>query len=105
VYGTGASDFTADAADDLKHTIADVRAAEAQMSMDEARTQAITLAGAADETESAQAEHALLDMGYKALPAIIAVCDSSDQAGRIRLAPVIHDLSLPTLTPTDPDQE
>jgi len=105
VYGLDAADFTSDAADDLKHTIADVRAAEARLTTDDARTQALTLAGAVDDTEAAAAEHTLLDMGYKALPTIVTVRDSCDQAGRIRLGPVIHDLSLPALAPTDPDQE
>ena len=105
VFGRAAADFTSDAADDLKHTIADVRAAEAHMVSDDVRTQALTLAAAADDTEAQAAEHALLDMGYKALPTLVSVRDSSDPAGRIRLAPVIRDLSLPALTPTDPDQE
>jgi len=45
------------------------------------------------------------DHGIVARISLLSVIDPSRQAGRIRLGPVVPNLSLPTLSPADPDQE
>ncbi|HTW93893.1 MAG TPA: hypothetical protein VMD30_03800 [Tepidisphaeraceae bacterium] len=97
VYMAAQSDLGSSGIDDLKGQISDTRQAEAAVTNDAATLQAQTLAGAADDTEADQAEQALEEMGFKALPAIKKVYDSADASGKDRLKPAIDALSLPSM--------
>jgi len=57
-----------------------------------------TLIRAADDTELDQAEHAILDMGPKSLPALDHALSAADVIGRARLQKVIDAVSPPTFT-------
>jgi hypothetical protein len=95
VHLESADDLGLDGLADLKSTISDTRSAEAQVTSQQARTQAIALSQAADGTEADQAEHTLLEMGPKALDAIKSVLAGASDIGRARLARVIK-----AITPT-----
>ena len=85
--------------DDAKYTITSTRQAEAQFNPDDAKVQVQTLLNAADDTEQAEAEHAIQEMGPKALPALNhAFADAQDNEDRARLNKMIDAVSPPTLT-------
>ena len=86
-----------DGLDDLKYTISDTRGAEAALDPKDANLQAQTLVRAADETEAGQAEHALDEMGPKALDAVKSVAASANDEGRARLDRVIDSISPPPI--------
>jgi len=97
VYMAADSDLGTTGLDDLKQQISDTRQAEAAVTDADATLQAQTCAGAADDTEADQAEQALEQMGFKALPAIQKVYDSSDADGKQRLKEAIDALALPAM--------
>jgi hypothetical protein len=86
---------------DLKYTISDTRAAEAAFDKADAKVQAQTLVRAADETEADQAEHALLEMGPKAVEMLRRVSANANDQGRARLGRVIDAVSPPPLNAAD----
>jgi hypothetical protein len=90
-------DLGPDGVADLKRQIADTRAAEAQFSEDQARTQARTLADAADETEADGAEQALEGMGFKAESAVEVVMRNVGEARKERLRRVLNVIALPAI--------
>jgi len=98
VHLESADDLGKEGLADLKYTISDTRAAEAAFDKDDAKVQAQTLVGAADETEADQAEHALLEMGPKALGVLRSVAANASDAGRARLDRVIEAVSPPPIT-------
>jgi hypothetical protein len=57
-----------------------------------------TLINAADDTEQDQAEHAILEMGPKALPTLKQLLSGADDVARVRLQKVIDALSPPAIT-------
>jgi hypothetical protein len=101
VHLESADDLGKDGLADLKYTISDTRAAEAAFDKDDAKVQAQTLIRAADETEADQAEHALLEMGPKALGILRSVAANASDAGRARLNRVIEAVSPPPITAGD----
>jgi hypothetical protein len=90
-------DLDADGVADLKHQISDVRSAEAQFVAADAQTQATVLANAADATEAQEAEHALLEMGFKAADTIKAVEKGASAEGQIPLKRVVDAISPPSI--------
>lgn len=90
-------DLDADGVADLKHQISDVRAAEGQFVAVDAQTQATVLANAADATEAQDAEHALLEMGFKAADTIKAVEQGVSAQGQIPLKRVVDAISPPPI--------
>jgi hypothetical protein len=90
-----ADDLGADGIDSIKSTISQARSSESQFKEDEAKTQAHTLATAADETEAGDAAHALMEMGVKAIPAIQAEISTADDEAKVRLRQVEKQLSPP----------
>jgi hypothetical protein len=82
---------------DLKYTVSNTRAAEGAFNADDAKLQAQTLVRAADDTEADQAEHALMEMGPKAVDAIKTVAASASDEGRQRLDRLINSLSPPPI--------
>jgi len=95
-----------DSADDLgteglanaKFAVSSTRAAEAQFNSDDARVQVQTLVSAYDDTEEQQAEQAVLDMGYKALPILKDALAKADDAGKAKLQKVIAEVAPPPLS-------
>jgi hypothetical protein len=87
----------ADGLADAKYTVTTTRAAEAQFNADDAKTQAETVVNAADDTEEQQAEHALTEMGPKALPVIKAEIAKADEDGKAKLAKIVTQLMPPGL--------
>ena len=83
--------------EDAKYTISSTRAAEAQFKADDAKLQAQTMINAADDTEEAQAEHALMEMGPKVVPVLEDLMKSAEADARSRLQQVIRAVSPPTL--------
>jgi hypothetical protein len=92
-----ASDLGNDGIEDAKYTVTSTRAAEAQFKADDAKLQAQTLVNAQDDTEENQAEHALLEMGPKAIGALTAYKSEVDDQGRTRIQKVIRQLSPPSI--------
>jgi len=92
-----ASDLGAEGLQDAKYTITSTRAAEAQFSADDAKLQAQTVINAADDTEEVQAEHALLEMGPKAIPVLTDAMSQAGPDGKTRLQKVIRALAPPSL--------
>jgi hypothetical protein len=90
-------DLDADGMADLKRQIADVRAAEAAFNPADAQVQANVLANAADATEAQEAEHALLEMGPKALTVIQAAAAQAPPAGQTRLTRIAQAVSPPSI--------
>jgi CBS-domain-containing membrane protein len=97
VYLESMDDIGSDGLDDAKYTISSTRAAEAQFSADDARTQAETVINAADDTEQSQAEQALLDMGPKALPVLKDEMGKAGDVEKERLRKVIDAVSPPSI--------
>ncbi|MGA3066196.1 MAG: hypothetical protein ABSF29_05035 [Tepidisphaeraceae bacterium] len=97
VHIESSADLGKDGLADLRQQIADTRAAEVQFSADQARTQATTLATAADDTEADQAEQALLAMGIKAIPIIQEVQKGATDLGKTQLQRVIDTLAVPAI--------
>ena len=91
------SDLGTDGIEDAKYTVTSTRAAEAQLKADDAKLQAQTLVNAQDDTEESQAEHALLEMGPKAIPTLTAYMSQIDEAGQSRIRKVIRQLSPPSI--------
>jgi hypothetical protein len=92
-----ASDLGQDGLDDAKYTVTSTRAAEAQFKPDDAKIQVQTLVNAQDDTEESQAEHALLEMGPKAIPTLKAFMSQLDEEGQSRIQKVIRQLSPPSI--------
>jgi hypothetical protein len=92
-----ASDLGADGLQDAKYTVTSTRAAEAQFNADDAKLQAQTIINAADDTEEVQAEHALLEMGPKAIPVLTDAMSQAGPDGKARLQRVIRALAPPSL--------
>ncbi|MGD0388468.1 MAG: hypothetical protein ABSC42_05875 [Tepidisphaeraceae bacterium] len=92
-----ASDLGAEGLEDAKYTVTSTRAAEAQFNADDAKLQAQTMINAADDTEEVQAEHALLEMGSKAIPVLSDAMSQAGADGKTRLQKVIRALSPPSL--------
>jgi hypothetical protein len=92
-----ASDLGADGLEDAKYTVTSARAAEAQFSADDAKLQAQAMIYAADDTEEVQAEHALLEMGPKAIPVLTDAMSQASPDGKARLQKLIRSLAPPTL--------
>jgi hypothetical protein len=97
VHLESAYDLGADGLEDAKYTISSTRAAEAQFKADDAKLQVQTMINAADDTEESQAEHALMEMGPKAVPVLEDAMPQADQEDRARLQRVIRAVSPPTL--------
>jgi hypothetical protein len=93
-----ASDLGAEGLEDAKYTVTSTRAAEAQFNADDAKMQAQTMVNAADDTEEVQAEHALLEMGPKAIPALTDAMSQAGPDGKLRLQKVIRAIAPPTLS-------
>jgi hypothetical protein len=93
-----ASDLGAEGLEDAKYTVTSTRAAEAQFNADDAKLQAQTMINAADDTEEVQAEHALLEMGPKAIPVLADAMSQAGPDGKARLQKVIRALAPPSLT-------
>ncbi|HSV16462.1 MAG TPA: hypothetical protein VLI90_19525 [Tepidisphaeraceae bacterium] len=83
-------------AEAFKQLLAETRKAEAALTDDQVKAQALALANAEDDTEAQQAEDTLLDMGPKAVPAIRSVLESSTPIGKHRLEKIIKDVTPPT---------
>jgi hypothetical protein len=83
------------AAEAFKQLFAETRKAEAGLTDDQVKAQALALANAEDDTEAQQAEDTLIDMGPKALPAVRAMLDSTTSAGKRRLEKIIKELTPP----------
>lgn len=92
-----ASDLGPDGIDDAKYTVTSTRAAEAQFKADDAKIQVQTLVNAQDDTEESQAEHALLEMGPKAIPTLTAYASQLDEEGQARIQKVMRELSPPSI--------
>jgi hypothetical protein len=92
-----ADDLGTDGIDSIKNTISQTRSSESQFKQDEAKTQAHTLATAADDTEAGDAGHALVEMGVKAIPAIQAEILTADDEAKQRLSAVVKQLSPPPI--------
>jgi hypothetical protein len=90
-------DLGPDGIADLRHQIADTRAADSQFSPEQARLQARTLARAADETEADQAEQTLENMGYRAIASIEHVMKSVSETGKARLQRVLNAIQVPPI--------
>jgi hypothetical protein len=93
-----ASDLGNEGIEDAKYTVTSTRAAEGQFKVDDARLQAQTLVNAQDDTEEGQAEHALLEMGPKAIDALKAYMSEVDDQGKARIQRVIRQLLPPSIT-------
>jgi len=91
-------DLGAEGLADAKYTISSTRQAEAQFNADDAKVQVQTLMSAADDTEQDQAEHAILEMGPKALPALNHALATADDVGKTRLQKIADAISPPTIT-------
>jgi hypothetical protein len=83
---------------DAKYTITSTRQAEAQFNADDAKVQVQTLINAADDTEQDQAEHAIEEMGPKALPLLNHALSAADEVAKARLQKAIDAVSPPTIT-------
>jgi hypothetical protein len=92
-----ASDLGSDGIDDAKYTVTSTRAAEAQFKADDAKIQVQTLVNAQDDTEESQAEHAILEMGPKAIPTLKTFMSQLDEEGQARVQKVIRQLSPPSI--------
>jgi hypothetical protein len=97
VHLESVDDLGKEGLEDLKYTVSNTRAAEGAFNADDAKLQAQTLVRAADDTEADQAEHALMEMGPKAVDAIQTVAASASDAGRQRLDRLIDSLSPPPI--------
>jgi hypothetical protein len=98
VHLESAYELGTDGLEDAKYTISSTRAAEAQFKADDAKLQAQTMVNAADDTEEAQAEHALIEMGPKVVPVLEDLMKTADPDARSRLQKVIRAVSPPTLS-------
>jgi hypothetical protein len=98
VHLESTDDLGAEGLADAKYTISSTRQAEAQFNADDAKVQVQTLINAADDTEQDQAEHAILEMGPKALPTLKQLLSGADDVARVRLQKVIDALSPPAIT-------
>jgi hypothetical protein len=83
---------------DAKYTISSTRQAEAQFNAVDAKLQVQTLINAADDTEQDQAEHAIMEMGPKALAVLNQALSAADDVAKARLQKVIDAVSPPTIT-------
>jgi hypothetical protein len=95
VYRLTDEEATDEAVKDLQQRIDAVRKADAAFSDKDAKFQAETLANAVDETEAADADKALVQMGPKALPAVKEQMPNANAAGKTRLQRIVDDLSPP----------
>jgi hypothetical protein len=84
------------AAEAFKQLLAETRKAEASLTDDQVKAQALALADAEDDTEAQQAEDTLMDMGPKALPVVRATLESTTPIGKRRLGKIIKELTPPS---------
>lgn len=98
VHLESAHDLGSDGLEDAKYTISSARAAEAQFKAEDARLQAQTMISAADDTEESQAEHALMEMGFKVAPILQEAMSQADGSSRARLQRILRAVSPPTLS-------
>lgn len=84
--------------EDAKYTISSTRQAEAQFNADDAKVQVQTLIDAADDTEQEEAEHAILEMGPKALTTLKHALTTADTVDKARIQKMIDAVSPPSLT-------
>lgn len=91
-------DLGTDGFEDAKYTISSTRQAEAQFNADDAKVEVQTLISAADDTEQAEAEHAILEMGPKALPTLKHALKNADDVDKARIQKMIDAVSPPSLT-------
>jgi hypothetical protein len=90
-------DLGAEGLADAKYTITSTRQAEAQFNADDAKVQVQTLINAADDTEQDQAEHAIEEMGPKALPLLNHALSTADEVAKARLQKAIDSVSPPPI--------
>jgi hypothetical protein len=98
VHLESTDDLGAEGLADAKYTISSTRQAEAQFNPDDAKVQVQTLINAADDTEQDQAEHAITEMGPKALPALKQALSTADDVAKVRLQKIIDAVSPPAIT-------
>jgi hypothetical protein len=98
VHLESTDDLGAEGLADAKYTISSTRQAEAQFNPDDAKVQVQTLINAADDTEQDQAEHAILEMGPKALPALEKALPAADDIAKVHLQKIIDAVSPPAIT-------
>jgi hypothetical protein len=78
--------------DAFKQLVEETRKADASLTDDQMKTQALAYANAQDDTEADQAQETLEQMGIKAVPMIRQVMSVSNDVGKQRLAAVIKEL-------------
>ena len=98
VHLESVDDLGAEGLADAKYTISSTRQAEAQFNADDAKLQVQTLINAADDTEQDQAEHAIMEMGPKALAVLNQALSAADDVAKARLQKVIDAVSPPAIT-------
>jgi hypothetical protein len=92
--------------DAFKQLVEETRKADADLTDDQIKTQALAYANAQDDTEAEQAQDALEQMGLKAIPVIRDAMTEANDIGRQRLSTVIKDLTPPGETrPTTQPQK
>ena len=95
VYVADAKDFDANDRADLKRVIADVRKSESGAVEKQITQQVHAAAFAEDETEAAEAEDAIRQMGTKALPELQKALPDAPSAGKTRVKRLIDELTPP----------
>jgi hypothetical protein len=93
----GEADMNSETINDLKAFAAKTRSAP-PVSNDQLVAQVDTVAIAHDDTEAAEAEKAITDIGPVAVPMLEARMKSANDAGKTRLRHLIDDLSPPALS-------
>jgi hypothetical protein len=91
-------DLGTEGLEDAKYTVSSTRQAEAQFNADDAKVQVQTLVEAADDTEEQEAEHAILEMGPKALPTLKNALTTAETVDKARIQKMIDGVSPPSLT-------
>jgi hypothetical protein len=81
--------------DAFKQLVEETRKADASLTDDQIKTQALAYANAQDDTEAEQAQDALEQMGPKAVPVIREAMTGVNDIGKQRLETVIKDLTPP----------
>jgi hypothetical protein len=79
--------------DAFKQLVEETRKADADLTDDQIKTQALAYANAQDDTEAEQAQDALEQMGLRAVPIIREAMSSTNDIGKQRLSTVIKDLT------------
>jgi 3-phosphoglycerate kinase len=92
----GKADMNSETMNDLKAFVTKTRSAPAPAN-DQLAAQVETVASAHDDTEAADAEKAIQDIGPSAVPLLQERIKTANDAGRTRLRHLIDDLSPPAL--------